>query len=122
MIEEQVRQIIKERVKEPKALKNAKLTAHQAICIAEALFPDESYIWEPVRKLNKIRNNLAHNTEPKDLEDQIDEFVKSIPWFQHPVEDKQKNIEFKFWALFEAVSSLVERPSEIVHTLPKGNK
>lgn len=120
LIEEQIKQIIDERVKKPEALSDARLTCHQAICIAEAFCPKEQYIWEPVKKLNRIRNELAHNAEPKGLDDQIDDFVNSVRSFDHLVEDRQKRIEFTLWALFEATSSLVERPTATVLELRKG--
>ena len=120
LIEEQVRQIIDERMKKPEALKDARIECYQAICIAEAFCPEEhEYIWNSVKKLNKIRNELAHQTEPVGLDDRIDDFVKSIPW-AHDAEDRQKRIEFTLWTLFEAVSSLVKRPTAAVHELVKG--
>jgi hypothetical protein len=119
LIEEQVRQIIDERVKKPDALHSADLTCYQAICIAEALCPENAYIWTPVKKLNRIRNDLAHKVEPAGLGDRIDDFVGSVPWLDHPTEDPQKRFELKIWALFEAVSSLVERPTAMVLELRK---
>ena len=121
LIEEQVRKIIDERVRKPDALKDAKLECHQAICIAEALCPEEEeYIWNAVKKLNNIRNELAHKTEPVGIDDRIEDFINSVPWVPD-VEDRRKRIEYRLFALFEAVSSLAERPSATIHELVKRN-
>ena len=114
LIEEQIKLIISERVKKPEALSDARLTYYEYICIAEAFLPENKDIWKPVKKLNNIRNKLAHNAEHGGLDDQIDDFVSSVQWFNHSVEDRKEQIEFKLWALFEAVSSLVERPTATV--------
>lgn len=121
LIEEQVRQIIDERVKIPQSLRDARLTCYQAICIAEAFCSEEQkYIWNAVKKLNNIRNDLAHKTEPVGLDDRIDDFVQSIPWHVPVEENEIMRIEFTLWALFEAVSSLVERPTATMFELGKG--
>ena len=39
LIEEQIRQIVDERLKTPAALRDARLTFHQAFCLAQAFFP-----------------------------------------------------------------------------------
>ena len=121
LIEEQVRQIIDERVKKPDSLRDARLECYQAICIAESFFSEEQeYIWNAFKKLNKIRNELAHKTEPVGVDDRIDDFVNSVPWGP-AVEGRRERIEYALWKLFEAVSSLVQRPTATVHELVKGN-
>ncbi len=111
LVEEQVRQIIDERVKKPDALTDARLVCYQAICIAESFFSEkEEYIWKAFKKLNKIRNELAHKTEPVGVDDRIDDFVNSVSWGSY-VEDRQDRIEVAIMKLFVAVSDLVERPT-----------
>ncbi len=121
LIEEQVRQIIDERVIKPDALKKIRLDCYQAICIAESFFSKkEEYIWNAFKKLNTIRNELAHKTEPVGVDDRIDDFVNSVSWGTY-VEDRQDRIEVAIMKLFVAVSDLVERPIATVHLLVKGN-
>ena len=111
LIEEQVRQIIDKRVKKPDALRDANFDCYQAICIAESFFSEkEEYIWKAFKKLNKIRNELAHKTEPVGVDDRIDDFVNSVSWGSY-VEDRQDRIEVAIMKLFVAVSDLVERPT-----------
>ena len=121
LVEEQVRQIIDERVKNPDALRDANFDCYQTICIAESFFSGkEKYIWNAFKKLNKIRNELAHKTEPVGVDDRIDDFVNSVSWGSY-VEDRQERIEDALMKLFFAVSDLVERPTATVHELFKGN-
>ena len=102
-------------------LTDARLTCYQDICIAESFFSEEQkYIWDAVKKLNNIRNELAHKTEPVGLNDRFDDFVQSVAWFTPDEKNKQKRIELTLWALFEAVASLVERPTATMFELAKG--
>ncbi len=111
LIEEQVRQIIDKRVKKPDALRDANFDCYQAICLAESFFSEkEEYIWKAFKKLNRIRNELAHKTEPVGVDDRIDDFVNSVSWGSY-VEDRQDRIEVAIMKLFVAVSDLVERPT-----------
>lgn len=120
LIEEQVRLFIYERMTHPEALKEAKLDCAQAISIAKALSPKEhEYIWNAVKKLNNCRNKLAHKAEPVGLDDQIDDFVSSVSWLPQSG-DRQKRMEMALWALFEAVSSSVQRSTATVHELVAG--
>ena len=112
LIEEQVRQIISERVKDPRSLEDARLECGQAICMAQALTGNEvdGAVWKSVKKLNKLRNEIAHNSEPKGVHDRIKDFVNST----HSglgTDEEQARFEMNLWSLFVAVSSLVERPS-----------
>jgi hypothetical protein len=73
LVEEQIRAFVDERVAHPQALEAAKLECHQAICLAEALSTEDidSKVWEAARKLNSLRNQIAHNLEPKGVVDRI---------------------------------------------------
>lgn len=109
LIEEQVRAIIDAHVRIPEAVTKAELTCHQAICIAEAFCPKEQepWFWSAVRKLNKIRNEIAHNSEPSGLEDRVDDFVRFFP-SGLDAEDRESRFELTLWSLFERVSALAE--------------
>ena len=78
LIEQRVREFIDERLLNPAALEPAKLESHQAICLAEALtLPNEepASLWAVVRKLNELRNRIAHNLEPKGVDDRINNII-----------------------------------------------
>ena len=55
-----------------------------------------------------MRNELAHKSEPVGLDDRIDDFVASVEWSVREDVDRQRRVEWAFFVLFEAVSSLVE--------------
>src|SRR4051812_36661074 len=63
LIEEQIRAYIDERINSPMALEAARLDCHQAICLAEALCGEniQARTWVALRKLNTLRNDVAHN-------------------------------------------------------------
>lgn len=120
LIEEQVRQIIKERLQNPSALDDARIECHQAICLAQAFFPPcfQPWLWDGLRKLNGIRNEIAHNAEPSGIEDRIDHLVKNYPFgYKHANDDKVARFEISMWSLFNAVAELVEMPSTEVQKL-----
>jgi hypothetical protein len=113
LIEEQVRALIDRRLQNPQALKeaNARLEAHQAIQLAQAFFPPGHMvdIWRAISKLNTLRNAIAHNmVEKGSLADRIEAWVQSAPTGAKDFEDSTTRFEITLWALFEAVSSLVD--------------
>ena len=71
LLEQKVREFINERMLNPEALKAARLTSHQAICLAEALTlpnDDPKVLWSILRNVNTLRNDLAHNLAPQKVE------------------------------------------------------
>lgn len=113
LIEEQIHQIIKERLKNPDALKDARIECHQAICLAQSLFPldYQPWLWDALKKLNTLRNKVAHNIEPNGLGDRIEYFVTAYPWGYAEIEDKVAGFELSLWSMFCAVAELAETPS-----------
>jgi hypothetical protein len=73
LVEEQVRAFIDERLPNCRALDDAKLECQQAICLAEALSSEDIHpsVWEAARKLNSLRNQIAHNLEPEGVVDRM---------------------------------------------------
>jgi len=125
LIEEQLRQLISERLKNPTSLDDARLEFHQCILLAQALFqPDfQSWLWTSLVKLNKIRNAIAHNLKPKGLSDRIGNLIQSFPsGFAETASDQQTRFEFTLWSMFDAVSSLVEHPRATVLRLQQSEK
>ena len=108
LIEEQVRLIISKNLLNPDALEIAKLDCHQAICLAQAILQPrhEPEFWNAVRKLNKLRNDIAHKLSDSGLQDRIDDFVTSVP-VQWEGKDKTQTFELSIWSLFVYVSSFV---------------
>lgn len=73
LLEEQVRAVVDERLVTPQSLLDARLQCHQVICLAEALCTKEvaPEIWIAAKKLNKLRNNIAHKLEHGNFETQV---------------------------------------------------
>ena len=57
---------------------SARFTFSQCVIIARHLSFDKSfnYLWDAVEWLNKLRNKMAHNLEPKGFEDSLQEFMR----------------------------------------------
>ena len=120
LIEEQIKQIIAGRIKNPSALKDADLESAQLIGLAQAFFEADHMpvVWKAVRKLNGIRNDVAHNVEQKGLSDKIENFIQFWPSGVIDGADEDTRLGLTLWSLFIAVAELVERPSaQIVEVL-----
>jgi len=125
LVEEQVRSYIEERVSESVALKKAGLTCHQAIWVAEALCTENIHpnVWEAARKLNELRNRIAHNLEPAGVLERMSAFctliglspqtraATALPPQPSPLED----FEFAASMLYNEIAMYVKRkPVEIL--------
>ena len=116
LVEEQIRLIIHRRLRNPDVLTeaNSRLETHQAIQLARAFFPADHMpeIWISALKLNRLRNDIAHNLWSKEsLTDKVAAWVKLVPSTLTEGPDAQQNFELALWSLFEAVSSLVDQPA-----------
>ncbi|ACS56125.1 hypothetical protein Rleg_1841 [Rhizobium leguminosarum bv. trifolii WSM1325] len=109
LVEEQVWKVISSRLRKPSALKDGRIATYQAICLAEAFCPEDHDLWQSAKKLNKIRNDIAHNVvPPTGLNDRIDDFVDSMGWLNTTMTVREDLFQFALWAIFIAISSLVE--------------
>jgi hypothetical protein len=77
LVEEQLRAIFELLLAHPDALrgeKGTKFECHDIICLVEALSPiarEEPWVFAAAKRLNNLRNELAHNLEPRALDDKI---------------------------------------------------
>ena len=68
------------------ALQGERLTFRQILAVARAISTrqymqpgeDEYWIWEALTKLHKLRNMLAHEATPPDLDGRISEYVRFL--------------------------------------------
>lgn len=112
LIEEQLWKVISSRLRKPGALRDSRITSYQAICLAEAFCPEDKDLWQSAKKLNKIRNEIAHNViAPAGLNDRIDDFVDSIGWLDTKKTSRHDLFGLALWSLFIAISSLTENAS-----------
>ena len=123
MIEEQIRQIVDERLKNAEALRDARLDCHQCICLAQSFFSPEfqPWLWASLKKLNRIRNDIAHSVAPAGLQHRMDDFVKTYPSGDWGKADEVARFELTLWSLFTSTCDLVETPSATIHQLTTGD-
>ncbi len=77
LAEEMLRTFLQKQASHPDTLREAELEFYQLLVLCQAFHrhigPDW-WGWRALRKLNSIRNSLAHNLEPKDVKDRILDF------------------------------------------------
>lgn len=84
LVEELLRQIFEQLLAHPEALRGSSGTSfecHQVICLVEAITPDsnmEPWVWSAAKRLNNLRNSLAHNLEPENLEQKVQALVQFV--------------------------------------------
>jgi hypothetical protein len=116
LIEEQIAFLIKNRIPKPDALSKAKLTSLQQICLAEALVEEVSmdgndqWLWHAIKKLNNLRNDIAHNISKSGINDRIADFVSRVP---NKLESSNHchNFEFALWVTCAEVHMRVTPPA-----------
>jgi hypothetical protein len=112
LLEEQIRAVVDERLQSPLALKDARLDCHQIICLAESLCPKDTTpnLWKAAKKLNTLRNNIAHSLDPKGLEHRVADFVQLFPsGLSEKDEPMQEQFEKSLLSLFVLMSHLTEK-------------
>lgn len=78
LIEEQLDNLIAARLPNPSALEGERLSFDLKIKLARALTrEDHPEVWLALRKLNKLRNSLAHKLEDSKAQGLLEEFVKA---------------------------------------------
>ena len=84
LVEEALREIVRLQLPHPEALNGSSGTrfdCHQIICLAEALTPESQktpWLWKAIKKLNSLRNKLAHQLDNAGLEDKIKDLIKYV--------------------------------------------
>lgn len=115
LMEEQVRHLIALRVKNPALVKEARLDCYQAICLAQSFFDPEfqPWLWQALKKLNKLRNDVAHNIEPTGVKDRMLHFSTEYPFSFGNAEDSSVSFEISLWGMFTALADIVENTSGV---------
>lgn len=112
LLEEQIRETVIERLTNKEAINKARFNCHQLICLAEALCPDDApkKMWLAAKKLNKIRNDLAHHLEPKGVSDRIEDFIATFPSnFENDDNSLQEKFENSLLILIIMMSAYTDR-------------
>lgn len=124
LIEEQIRAFVDERLPNPDALVAARLTFNHVACLAEAVCREDIHpnVWAAVRKLNQMRNDIAHKLVPTLVEEQLRAFCKLVG---APARTETKgpalldDFGFAAMALHNEIALFVKRRSaDIVQLVP----
>lgn len=79
--EEMLRGYLRRKLPNAAALDGARLSFSQRLALCRSLTPVEQvqgWLWTGVEKLNTLRNFLAHGPGSKDLEKEIDKYIKFV--------------------------------------------
>ena len=122
LVEEQLRQLIAERVRNREALLKARLTFSQCVAVARAFFPagHDPGLWKGLQQINEIRNAFSHQLSPARIEERIAAFSASMQPNGPMNADQAVNFELALWSLFVSVAHLLERPSaRVLRLVPR---
>jgi hypothetical protein len=125
LVEEQLRQLIAERVRNREVLLKARLTFSQCISVARAFFHagHDPSLWKGLEQLNEIRNAFSHQLSPARIDDRIAAFSVTMQPNGPVNDDPAANFELALWSLFVSVSHLLEKPSaQVLRLVPHENR
>ena len=92
LVEELLREIFLLQLPFPEAIKGSRGTSfecHQIICLVQAMTlhsDKEPWLWDAAKRLNGIRNDLAHKLEPKALDAKVQSLIQFV--MDNPVSKK----------------------------------
>ena len=80
LVEEILNAFLDRKLNHPEALKGSRLSFAQKLCIVRAVAKTQPDHWayKAVEQLNSIRNALAHERQPKDLQKKIRSYIDFI--------------------------------------------
>lgn len=91
IFEELLRAYLAHQLPYASALDGARLTFAQLLAVARACSPNVSpdhWVWKAIGDLNRLRNMLSHEAQPKALRERLNEYVKFVEdSLQYPVPD-----------------------------------
>jgi hypothetical protein len=80
LMEERLFKMLEGSTPHPEFVAKAGLRTAQLISLTKAMHWSDQYawLWHMAETLNKLRNQLAHRLEPRDIESLIDEFIRPL--------------------------------------------
>lgn len=127
LVEEQIRAFVDERLPNASALEAARLEYNQIICLAEAISTEDisPSVWEAARRLNTLRNQIAHNLEPHGVIDRMVHIsaLLGLPYDMRDIEGRTvaesalDNLIFTVLSLHTELALFVKKRSAMVLTL-----
>lgn len=98
LVEELIRELVDSKLPHSSALKGqngSRFDCHQMICLAEALTQDHgnrAWIWSGAKRLNKVRNKLAHKLDYAVLGNDIMQFTDFCIAEQPDIRDDMRSM------------------------------
>ncbi|MEZ9593925.1 hypothetical protein AB4298_04745 [Shewanella sp. 10N.261.52.F9] len=112
LAEEILREIFKLSLNQPHALEGSNGTSfecHQVICLVEAicpLTPKLGWVWLAAKKLNSLRNKLAHSLEPKGIEHKVTDLINYVSSQKYSMVAEAKNSDPEASELFLVIMAI----------------
>jgi hypothetical protein len=80
ILEEELNAAVAARVPTPEYVLEAELEFAQLLSIAKAFYfrSEDSWVWGSIKKLNSIRNLMAHTLEPQGVDKKLFELVEFV--------------------------------------------
>ncbi|MDY6992789.1 MAG: hypothetical protein SVR94_09335 [Pseudomonadota bacterium] len=80
LLEDLMSEYCSSKVEDEKPFNEARLSFAQLICMVKAMqkIKPSEWVWPAVKKVNALRNKLAHKLTPKDYEKSRDEFIDFV--------------------------------------------
>ncbi|WP_417667564.1 hypothetical protein [Pseudidiomarina sp.] len=80
LVEEQVRVMVYDRLLKPEELQRFSFAQYLSLAKAMYELPEgETWLWNAIAKLNQLRNAMAHELTPGDIDKKIDMFCSAVP-------------------------------------------
>ena len=114
LLEEQIWTLICYRLPLPETLTEARLSSFQKICLAESLIDDFTrqvqdidWLWPALKKLNTLRNDIAHNLSKKGIENKVKDIITRSPE-QLESDNITYQLEFALWIFCAEIHNIIE--------------
>ena len=102
LIEELLDDLIAAILIEPMAIRDARLTFFQKLCIARGILGHQDHMWKPIEILNNLRNTISHKLPDDMLSMKLDPVLRAL--FPYDYEEIPKDIYSKSKALRKGIS------------------
>ena len=124
IIEEQLRLLLDRLLFYPDALRGKQGTSfdcHQIICLVQATTKythEEPWIWPAAKRLNNIRNSLAHNLAPASIDQKIQSLITFVtqenPTIRRVLERNPTPAGYEFKAVILAMSGALNALRQLI--------
>ena len=78
LLEEMLREILGKSVISQESVDAAQLSFHQVVCIVRSMYTNKAneWVWLGIVEINKIRNKMAHNLKPVNLNEKCESLIE----------------------------------------------